>query len=273
MLTAAVFVISNNVLVQKNNFSNKVRTETLKYHNSFYIDIVKRSFDFICSLLFIIVFWWVLLIIALIVKRKLGSPVLFRQPRPGLIDPVTGKEQVFEMLKFRTMSNAVDENGELLPNEQRIDDFGRKLRGTSLDELPEIFNILKGDMSIIGPRPQLIKDMVFMTEEQRKRHTVKPGLTGLAQVMGRNAISWEEKMKFDLQYVENISFKEDLMIFWKTVEKFVLRKSSDIPNEEVDFTLDYGDDLLTKGLVSKEEYDVKQKEAEELINEFYESRK
>ncbi|MBP0969333.1 MAG: sugar transferase [Oscillospiraceae bacterium] len=219
--------------------------------------------------MFILFFWWLLVLIAVRVKRELGSPVLFRQPRPGEVDPATGEEKIFEMLKFRTMSDERDENGELLPNEQRINEFGRKLRATSLDELPEIFNILKGDMSVIGPRPQLVKDMVFMTDEQRLRHTVKPGLTGLAQVMGRNAISWEEKMDFDLQYVKSISFKEDIRIFWMTVEKVVLRKSSDIPNVEIDFTPDLGDDLLLKGEISKDEYDMKQEEAKRLIDAFY----
>lgn len=213
------------------------------------------------------------MIIAVKVKKNLGSPVLFKQPRPGEIDPKTGKERIFEMYKFRTMSDARDENGELLPNEQRIDEFGRKLRATSLDELPEIFNILKGDMSVVGPRPQLVKDMVFMTDEQRRRHSVKPGLTGLAQVMGRNAISWEEKMDFDLEYINNLSFAEDLKVFWLTVEKMILRKSGDVPNVEIDFAPDYGDDLLMKGTISKEEYDRKQAEAKELLSEFYGSGK
>ncbi|MBP1555877.1 MAG: sugar transferase [Oscillospiraceae bacterium] len=233
-----------------------------------YEKVIKRLFDIVCSFLFIAVFWWVLLIIALKVKKKLGSPVLFRQPRPGMIDPKTGKERVFEMIKFRTMSDERDENGELLPNEERIDDFGRALRGTSLDELPEVFNILKGDMSIIGPRPQLVRDMVFMTEEQRVRHTAKPGLTGLAQVKGRNAISWEEKFEYDLEYVRNISFREDLDVFWKTVEKMILRKSSEVPDVEIDFAPDYGDDLLQKGMITREEYDAKQKEAEAILEEF-----
>lgn len=241
----------------------------MEKNNSFYNRYVKRFFDVICSFMFILVFWWILAIIAIKVRRKLGAPVLFRQPRPGVVDPSTGRESIFEMLKFRTMSDERDENGELLPNEMRIDEFGRKLRATSLDELPEVFNILRGDMSIIGPRPQLVKDMVFMTDEQRLRHTVRPGLTGLAQVMGRNAISWEEKMDFDLQYVENISFKEDLRIFWMTVEKVILRKSSDIPNVEIDFTPDFGDDLLMKGLIVKEEYDQKQEEAKQLLEDFY----
>lgn len=245
----------------------------METNNSFYNKYVKRFFDIVSSFLFILFFWWVLVIIAVRVRSKLGSPVLFRQPRPGMIDPETGKERIFEMLKFRTMSDERDENGELLPNEQRIDEFGRKLRATSLDELPEIFNILKGDMSVIGPRPQLVKDMVFMSEEQRRRHSVKPGLTGLAQVMGRNAISWEEKMDYDLQYVRDISFKEDLKIFWMTVEKVILRKSSDVPNVEIDFTLDYGDDLLEKGLITQEEYDAGQEEAKSLLNEFYTSGK
>ena len=243
--------------------------QELENNRSFYNRFVKRFFDAVSSFMFILFFWWLLVLIAVRVKRELGSPVLFRQPRPGEVDPATGEEKIFEMLKFRTMSDERDENGELLPNEQRINEFGRKLRATSLDELPEIFNILKGDMSVIGPRPQLVKDMVFMTDEQRLRHTVKPGLTGLAQVMGRNAISWEEKMDFDLQYVKSISFKEDIRIFWMTVEKVVLRKSSDIPNVEIDFTPDLGDDLLLKGEISKDEYDMKQEEAKRLIDAFY----
>ena len=229
-------------------------------------------FDIICSFLFIVVFWWALLIIAHKVKKKLGTPVFFRQPRPGIIDPKTGQERVFEMIKFRTMSDERDKKGELLPNEKRIDDFGRALRGSSLDELPEVFNILKGEMSIIGPRPQLVRDMVFMTDEQRIRHTVKPGLTGLAQVKGRNAISWEEKFEYDLEYVDNISFREDLSIFWKTVEKMILRKSSEIPDVEIDFAPDLGDDLLMNGKVTRDEYDRKQEEAREIIDGFYKAK-
>lgn len=242
-------------------------------NNSFYNRYIKRGFDVVSSFMFLLFFWWALLIIAVKVKKNLGSPVLFKQPRPGEFDPQTGKERIFEMYKFRTMSDARDENGELLPNEQRIDEFGRKLRATSLDELPEIFNILKGDMSVVGPRPQLVKDMVFMTDEQRRRHSVRPGLTGLAQVMGRNAISWEEKMDFDLEYINNLSFAEDLKVFWLTVEKMILRKSGDVPNVEIDFAPDYGDDLLMKGMISKEEYDRKQAEAKELLSEFYGSGK
>ena len=176
------------------------------------------------------------------------------------------------MIKFRTMSDERDKKGELLPNEKRIDDFGRALRGSSLDELPEVFNILKGEMSIIGPRPQLVRDMVFMTDEQRIRHTVKPGLTGLAQVKGRNAISWEEKFEYDLEYVDNISFREDLSIFWKTVEKMILRKSSEIPDVEIDFAPDLGDDLLMNGKVTRDEYDRKQEEAREIIDGFYKAK-
>ena len=218
--------------------------------------------------MFILVFWWILLIIALKVRKNLGRPVFFKQPRPGMIDPKTGRERVFEMIKFRTMSDEKDEKGDLLPNEERIDDFGRALRATSLDELPELFNILKGEMSIIGPRPQLVKDMVFMTDEQRVRHTVKPGLTGLAQVKGRNAISWEEKFEYDVEYVNNISFREDLMIFWKTVEKMILRKSSEIPNVEIDFAPDYGDDLLMKGKITLGDYLDKQEKARDIIAGF-----
>lgn len=151
-----------------------------------YEKYVKRVIDIVCALAAIIVFSWLYLIVAILVKIKLGSPVLFKQPRPGK------NEKVFNMYKFRTMTDEKDENGNLLPDEIRLTQFGKWLRSTSLDELPEAFNILNGSMSVIGPRPQLVRDMVFMTPEQRKRHTVKPGLSGLAQVNGRNAIGWEK---------------------------------------------------------------------------------
>ena len=146
----------------------------------FYEKYIKRALDIVCALLALIVFSWLYLLIAIAVRIKLGKPVLFKQPRPGMIDPKTGQERIFDMYKFRTMSDARNERGELLPDEQRLDRFGRFLRITSLDELPEAINILKGEMSVIGPRPQLVKDMVFMTDKQRIRHTAKPGLSGLA---------------------------------------------------------------------------------------------
>ena len=151
----------------------------------FYEKYVKRLLDIICSLLFIIIFSWLYLIIAIVVRLKMGSPVIFKQPRPGIVK--NGKETIFDMFKFRSMTGARDENGELLPDEKRLPKFGAMLRSTSLDELPEVFCILKGDMSVVGPRPQLVRDMVFMSDEQRMRHTAKPGLTGLAQVKGRKA--------------------------------------------------------------------------------------
>ena len=152
----------------------------------------KRFFDFVLSLIAIIILSPVYIIVAILVRVKLGSPVIFTQERPGK------DEKIFKMYKFRSMTSETDEEGNLLPDEVRLTSFGKKLRSTSLDELPELFNILKGDMSIVGPRPQLVKDMIFMTEEQRKRHTVRQGLTGLAQVNGRNAISWEDKINYDL---------------------------------------------------------------------------
>ena len=148
----------------------------------------KRLIDIFCSLAAIIVFCWLYAIVAILVRVKLGSQVLFKQPRPGK------DEKIFNMYKFRTMTDERDENGNLLPDEVRLTKFGKALRATSLDELPEAFNILKGDMSVIGPRPQLVRDMVFMTDEQRKRHCVRPGLSGLAQVNGRNDIDWEDKL-------------------------------------------------------------------------------
>ena len=229
----------------------------------FYEKYVKRALDIICSLLAIVVFSWLYLFIAVLVRVKMGSPVLFRQPRPGMIDPNTGQEKIFPMYKFRTMTDELDEQGNLLPDEQRLSRFGRMLRATSLDELPEAFNILKGDMSVIGPRPQLVRDMVFMSDEQRRRHTAKSGLSGLAQVMGRNAITWEDKFSWDLKYIEQVSFWNDLKIIALTVRKVFGVKQADA--SETDVALDYGDALLNSGKITKEEYEEIQAYAEKLI--------
>lgn len=231
----------------------------------FYEKYVKRLLDIVCSLLAIIVFGWLYIIIAVLVRIKMGSPVVFKQPRPGLIDPKTGKERIFDMYKFRTMSDARDENGDPLPDEVRLGKFGKALRGSSMDELLEAFNILKGDMSIIGPRPQLVRDMVFMSDKQRMRHTAKPGLSGLAQVKGRNAITWEEKIDWDLKYIEKITFLNDVKILFETVKVAFINQEG-ITDGENATALDYGDALLKAGRISKEEYVVKQKEAKEIID-------
>lgn len=224
-----------------------------------YEKYVKRVIDIACALAAIIVFSWLYLIVAILVKIKLGSPVLFKQPRPGK------NEKVFNMYKFRTMTDEKDENGNLLPDETRLTKFGKWLRSTSLDELPEAFNILNGSMSVIGPRPQLVRDMVFMTPEQRKRHTVKPGLSGLAQVNGRNAIGWEKKLNYDLEYIKKISFLGDLKIIFQTVEKAFLKQEG-ITEVDMATAEDLGDYLLRTGKVTKEEYDKKQVEAKEILN-------
>ncbi len=231
----------------------------------FYEKYIKRFLDIVCALLAIVLFCWLYLIIAILVRIKLGSPVLFKQPRPGMVDPKIGQERIFDMYKFRSMSDERDANGNLLPDEERLGSFGKALRATSLDELPEAFNILKGDMSVIGPRPQLVRDMVFMTPEQRMRHTAKPGLSGLAQVMGRNAISWEEKFKLDLEYIKNIGFLADLKIVWLTFKKVFIRSNIAESNEEIDVTLDYGDALLQNNSIAEMEYKEKQEEALELL--------
>lgn len=183
-----------------------------------YKKYVKKPMDVILSLCAIIVLSPVLLVVALLVRVKLGSPVIFKQKRPGL------NEKIFTLYKFRTMTDERDENGELLPDEVRLTRFGQLLRSTSLDELPELFNILKGDMAVVGPRPQLIRDMVFMTRQQRQRHNVLPGLSGLAQINGRNCILWEDKLKYDLQYIDNITFFEDWKIILLTIRKALKRE-------------------------------------------------
>ena len=176
-----------------------------------YSKFFKRLLDIILSLLVIILISWLYIIVAILVKFKLGSPVIFKQPRPGM------NEKVFNMYKFRSMTDERDENGNLLPDDVRLTAFGKKLRATSLDELPEFFNILKGDMSFVGPRPLLVKYLPLYNEEQRHRHDVRPGLTGWAQVNGRNLLSWEDKFEKDVYYVRNISFLFDLKIVLKTI--------------------------------------------------------
>jgi undecaprenyl phosphate N,N'-diacetylbacillosamine 1-phosphate transferase len=185
-----------------------------------YRRFIKRSMDFILSLVAIIILTIipVLPIVALLVKTKLGSPILFKQKRPGL------NEKVFMMYKFRTMTDEKDESGELLPDSVRLTKFGRFLRSTSLDELPELFNIIKGDMSIVGPRPLLVKYLPLYNEHQKRRHDVRPGLSGLAQVSGRNTISWEEKFDLDVYYVDNVSFRGDWKIILLTMKKALVRE-------------------------------------------------
>ena len=175
----------------------------------------KRVFDIICALAAILVFWWLYIIVAVLVRIKLGSPVLFTQERPGM------NEQIFKLYKFRTMTDERDEDGKLLPDNVRLTKFGRLLRKTSLDELPEAFNILKGDMSVIGPRPLLVSYLPYYTDEERHRHDVRPGLSGLAQANGRSAITWDEKFALDLEYVNNITFLGDIKIIFTTVKNVV----------------------------------------------------
>ena len=229
-----------------------------------YANVIKRGLDVCCALAAMLVFCWLYAIIAILVRIKLGSPVIFIQQRPGLIDPKIGRERIFKLCKFRTMTDERDENGNLLPDDIRLTKFGKILRSTSLDELPEAWNILKGDMSVIGPRPQLVRDMVFMTDEQRKRHSVRPGLSGLAQVRGRNVISWEGKLDTDLEYIEKITFFGDVKIIFQTVAKVFKREG--ISAVDMETAEDYGDYLLRVEQVSKDEYDEKQVETKALLD-------
>ncbi len=178
---------------------------------------IKRLIDIVCSLTALIILSPVLVITAILVRTRLGSPVLFKQDRPGK------DEKIFRLYKFRTMTDAKDANGELLPDEVRLTRFGKTLRSTSLDELPELVNILKGDMSIVGPRPLLVRYLPRYNERQKRRHKVRPGLTGYAQAYGRNALSWQERLELDVQYVENVTFLNDVKILFKTVETVVKR--------------------------------------------------
>lgn len=196
----------------------------MKGSDGVYSKFIKRPMDLVLSLIAIILFSPLLLIVALLVKAKLGGPVLFKQKRPGL------NERIFNMYKFRTMTDERDQNGVLLPDEERLSRFGKILRSTSLDELPGLVNIIKGDMSIIGPRPLLTEYLPLYTKQQKKRHNVRPGLTGLAQVNGRNAISWEEKFQLDVMYVTKVSFIGDLKILLLTIKKIFIREGINFEN-------------------------------------------
>ncbi len=178
---------------------------------SIYEKYVKRILDIICAFLFLIVFWWLYINLAILVRMKLGSPVIFKQPRPGL------NGDVFDMCKFRTMTDERDENGELLSDDLRLTRFGKLLRSTSLDELPEIWLILTGKLSIVGPRPLLVSYLELYNEEQNRRHEVRPGLTGYAQAYGRNSLTWEEKFEKDVYYVDHMSFCLDVKVLFKTI--------------------------------------------------------
>lgn len=203
----------------KNNYKNTHRAYGI------YELFIKRSLDFLIALIGIILFCWLYAIIALLIRINLGSPVIFRQKRPGK------DQKIFSLYKFRTMTDDRDENGELLPDDYRLTKFGKFLRSTSLDEIPEVINILNGDMSIIGPRPLLVKYLPYYTKEEQKRHNVRPGISGLAQVNGRNSISWNDKFKYDIQYVKKITFLNDMKIILKTVIKTVKREDIKVGSE------------------------------------------
>lgn len=240
----------------------------MKYHHKPYgpyEKYFKRPLDCVLAIGAMVVLSPILAITALLVKVKLGAPVIFTQMRPGLIDPKTGKERIFKLYKFRTMTDEKDKDGNLLPDEVRLTKFGKTLRATSLDELPELANIALGHMGVCGPRPQLVKDMVFMSDEQRRRHTVRPGLTGLAQVKGRNSITWEEKINWDLKYLEQITFKGDMKILLETV--VAVFKRSGITDGDNATALDYGDALLSAGKISKSRYDDLQDKARQLLED------
>ena len=223
-----------------------------------YQKFFKRKIDFLLSLIALVILSPLMLVLIIIGAVQMRGNPFFTQPRPGK------NEKIFKLIKFRSMTNKKDADGKFLPDDKRLTRYGRFLRATSMDELPELINILKGDMSIVGPRPQLVRDMVFMTPKQRVRHSVMPGLTGWAQVNGRNNISWEKKFEYDIEYIENgITFLNDAKIVFKTVIKVFER--ADTVREGTASDLDFGDYLLQKGEVTNEEYELRQKEAKDLL--------
>lgn len=229
-----------------------------------YAKFWKRFFDFTLSLLALIVLSPVLLVLIIVGAIAMRGNPFFVQPRPGRKGK-DGREKIFYLIKLRSMSNKRGTNGELLPDDQRLGRYGAFLRSTSLDELPSLVNIVLGQLSIVGPRPFLVRDCVFLTDEQRRRHNVRPGLTGLAQVNGRNNITWEQKFEYDLLYIDRgITFLGNLKIIIQTVGKVL--KRSDTVREGTVSDMDYGDWLMMEGKVDQATYDEKQEEARELLN-------
>ena len=229
-----------------------------------YAKFWKRFFDFTLSLLALIVLSPVLLVLIIVGAIAMRGNPFFVQPRPGRKGK-DGREKIFYLIKLRSMSNKCGTNGELLPDDQRLGHYGAFLRSTSLDELPSLVNIVLGQLAIVGPRPFLVRDCVFLTDVQRRRHDVRPGLTGLAQVNGRNNITWEQKFEYDLQYIDKgITFLGDLKIIIQTVGKVL--KRSDTVREGTVSDMDYGDWLMLEGKIDRATYDEKQKEARELLN-------
>ena len=235
----------------------KPTEEEITVSDGIYAKYIKRAMDCFLSFCAIVVLSPIMIVLTVVGAIAMKGNPFFTQLRPGK------NEKIFRLIKFRTMSCQTDKNGNLLPDDKRLTKYGKFLRSTSLDELPELFNILIGDMSVIGPRPQLVRDMVFMTERQRMRHKVRPGLSGLAQISGRNAINWENKLNYDLEYIQQITFLGDFKIILFTIKKVFER--ADISTEGMETAEDFGDYLLENGFVDKEFYDEKQETALELL--------
>lgn len=228
----------------------------------FYRQFFKRFYDIVLSFIALVLLSPLLIMLTIVTAIAMKGTPFFTQKRPGKKGK-DGEEKIFRLIKFRTMTNEKDNSGNLLPDAERLKGYGEFLRKTSLDELPELLNIFVGNMSIVGPRPLLVRDMVFMTEEQRIRHNIRPGLTGLAQVNGRNAISWDEKLEFDVKYIQKITLFRDVIIILKTILKVL--KHSDIVREGTVSDMDYGDWLLQEAAITQEEYDERQESAKVLI--------
>jgi lipopolysaccharide/colanic/teichoic acid biosynthesis glycosyltransferase len=224
-----------------------------------YAKYIKRLLDFIIAFIALVVLSPLLLILIIIGAVAMGGNPFFTQDRPGK------DEKIFKLIKFRSMNNKKDKDGMLLPDDQRLTAYGKALRASSCDELPELINILMGDMSFVGPRPLLVRDMVFMTPEQRKRHTVRQGLTGLAQANGRNGITWDKKLEYDQIYIKDISFINDVKIIVRTFINVI--KKDGITEDGMATAADLGDYLLFSGIVTQEEYDLKQLEAKKILEE------
>lgn len=248
----------NERSVEKSDVAPKQQKKKRVKHK-LYRYFFKRFFDMLLSGLAMIVLSPVFLVLYFVVRKKHGSPVIFRQPRPGK------NNKIFQFMKYRSMTNERDENGNLLPDDQRITKFGKMLRKTSLDELPQLWNIFKGDMSIVGPRPKLVQDLVFFNEEQNRRSEVRPGLTGLAQANGRNLNSWAETFEYDLYYVENCSLWLDVKIIFKTAMK-IIKKSEITDTNQTGDDYHFGKHLLRTEKITQEEYDEGIERAKEMMS-------